>query len=93
MDCFLELENNNLSQVLEADGCWRSRMTAGAKVVTIWFAKLGLRALWRFNPCWLNHCAEKSFKQYSIVDAGVPNNTTYIALLVHARRPSLLNMK
>ena len=64
-----------------------------AKVVTIWFAILGLRALWRFNPCWLNHCAEKYFKQYSVVDAGVRNNTTYIALLVHARRPSLLNMK
>jgi hypothetical protein len=49
----------------------------------------GLRGLWRFNPGWLNRCAEKHFKQFSSVDAGVPNVTTYIALLAHAERPSI----
>jgi SAM-dependent methyltransferase len=52
------------------------------------FATWGFRGLWRFNPGWLNRCADKYFKQYSIVDVGVPDNTTYIALLVHAERPS-----
>ncbi len=52
------------------------------------FATWGLRALWRFNPGWLNHCADKYFDKYSVVDSGVPNNPTYIALLIHAERPS-----
>jgi len=51
------------------------------------FAMWGLRGLWRYNPAWLNRCAERYFQQYSIVDAGAPSNTTYIALLVHAERP------
>jgi len=52
------------------------------------FATWGLRGLWRFNPSWLNRCADKYFKKYSIVDAAAPNNTTYIGLLMHAERPS-----
>jgi SAM-dependent methyltransferase len=52
------------------------------------FATWCLRGLWRFNPSWLNRCANKYFKKYSIVDATAPNNTTYIGLLMHAERPS-----
>jgi SAM-dependent methyltransferase len=51
------------------------------------FALAGLRRLWRTNPSWLNLCADKYYKEYSIVDANAPNHTTYIALLVHAQRP------
>jgi SAM-dependent methyltransferase len=51
------------------------------------FATWGLRGLWRFNPSWLNRCADKYFKKYSIVDAGVPNNPMYIGLLMYAERP------
>ena len=51
-------------------------------------ATWALRVLWHFNPSWLNRCADKHFKKYSIVDAGLPYNTTYIALLMHAERPS-----
>jgi SAM-dependent methyltransferase len=50
------------------------------------FATWGLRGLWRLHPSWLNRCADKYFKKYSIVDASAPNNTTYIGLLVHAER-------
>jgi SAM-dependent methyltransferase len=52
-------------------------------------ATWGLRGLWRLNPSWLNHCAEKYYKEFNIVDAETPNNRTYIALLVHAERPAL----
>ncbi len=52
------------------------------------FALWGLRGLWRFYPSWLNHCADKYFKKYSVVDAEIPKNTMYIALLMHAVRPS-----
>lgn len=51
------------------------------------FLTWGLRGLWRFNPSWLNRCADKYFDKYSIVDAGVPNNPMYIALLMYAKRP------
>jgi SAM-dependent methyltransferase len=46
-----------------------------------------LRSLWRVNPRWLNCCAEKYFRKYSMLDVGVSNNATYVALLVHAERP------
>jgi SAM-dependent methyltransferase len=52
-------------------------------------ATLGLRGLWRLNPSWLNRCADRYFKEYSIVDATLPYNTTYIALLMHVERPAL----
>ena len=51
------------------------------------FALWGFRGLWRFDPCWLNRCADKYFKRYGIVDARVPDNKMYIAILVHAERP------
>ena len=51
------------------------------------FALWGFRGLWRFDHCWLNRCADKYFKRYGIVDARVPDNKMYIALLVHAERP------
>ena len=51
------------------------------------FILWGFRGLWRFDPCWLNRCADKYFKRYGIVDAGVPDNHVYIALLMHAERP------
>jgi SAM-dependent methyltransferase len=53
------------------------------------FAMWGLRGLWRVKPSWLNHSADKYYKEYSVVDAEAPNNTTYIALLMHAERPAL----
>jgi SAM-dependent methyltransferase len=53
------------------------------------FALWGLRELWRFDQSWLNRCADKYFNRYSIVDAGVPDNRVYIALLMHAERPSV----
>jgi SAM-dependent methyltransferase len=52
------------------------------------FVMWGLRWLWRLSPSWLNCCADRYFKQYSVVDMGVPNNKTYIALLAPAERPS-----
>ena len=52
------------------------------------FVMWGLRGFWRINPGWLNRCADKYFKQYSVVDAGATTDTTYIALLVQAERPS-----
>jgi SAM-dependent methyltransferase len=48
-----------------------------------------IRRVLRSNPGWLNQCADKYFKEYSIMDAEAPNNTTYIALLMHAERPVL----
>jgi hypothetical protein len=53
------------------------------------FAMWGLRRLWRLHPSWLNCCADKYFDKYRIVDAGIPNNPTYIALFMYAERPSL----
>jgi SAM-dependent methyltransferase len=53
-----------------------SQLRAPTKWSLFGFAMWCLRGLWRFNPSWLNRCADK----YSIVDAGVPNNPTYIAL-------------
>lgn len=48
----------------------------------------GLRRLWRLRPCWLNHCADKYFKNCGIVDASELNQAMYIGLLMHAERPS-----
>jgi SAM-dependent methyltransferase len=53
------------------------------------FAAWGFRRLWRFDPSWLNRCADKYFKKYGTVDAEAPDNNAYIALLMHAERPAL----
>jgi SAM-dependent methyltransferase len=50
-------------------------------------ATRALRLLWRINPSWLNHCADKYYKEYGIVDGEEPNNATYIAILTSAERP------
>ena len=47
-----------------------------------------LRRILRSNPGWLNQCADKYFKECSIMDTETPNNTTYITLLMHAERPA-----
>jgi SAM-dependent methyltransferase len=65
-------------------GIWQLR---APKSSLFGFATWGLRRLSRLNPHWLNRCADKYFKKYSIVDAGGPNNRMYIALLMHAERP------
>lgn len=56
-----------------------------------WFgvAIRGLHRLWRLRPCWLNRCADRYFKNCSIVDASEAKHTMYIALLMHAERPPL----
>jgi hypothetical protein len=66
-------------------GIWQLR---APKSSLFGFVMWGLRGFWRFNPSWLNRCADKYFKKYSVVDAGVAYNTTYIALLIYAERPS-----
>jgi SAM-dependent methyltransferase len=53
------------------------------------FATWCFRILWRFNPSWLNRCADKYFKTAGVVDAEMPDNKTYIALLMQAERPAL----
>jgi hypothetical protein len=65
-------------------GMWQLR---APKSSLFGFATWGLRRLSRLNPSWLNRCADKYFKKYSIVDAAEPNNTMYIALLMYAERP------
>jgi SAM-dependent methyltransferase len=67
-------------------GFWRLR---APKSSLFGFATWGLRGLWRLNPSWLNQCADKYYRRYGLVDAEASNNTTYIALLVHAERPVL----
>jgi SAM-dependent methyltransferase len=59
------------------------------KLSFLGFATLGLRALWHFNPSWLNRCADKYFHKYRMVDAEVPDNPMYIALLISGERRSL----
>ena len=45
------------------------------------------RGLWRLSPTWLNRSANRYFAAHGVVDAAVPNHTTYIALMVYAERP------
>jgi SAM-dependent methyltransferase len=66
-------------------GFWQLR---APKSSLFGFATWGLRRLWRLNPGWLNRCADRYYKEYGIVDAAAPNNSTYIALLLRAERPA-----
>jgi SAM-dependent methyltransferase len=58
------------------------------KVSPFGFALWLLRSLWRLSPGWLNRSASRFFSAYGVLDAATPHTHTYIAILIHAERPS-----
>jgi len=51
------------------------------------FALWVIRNLLCQSPSWLNRSADKYLADHGVVDAQAPNNNSYIALLISAKRP------